>query len=79
MQKIITGLGFVLRNDSCEHSSVVFEAGNIAENRKILGMSQRELAECLGVSIHTIQSWEQDKRKPSQLAVKFMNFLLAKK
>lgn len=79
MANLLSGYGLVLPNDSSHRSNTALDVGSIAASRKRLGLSQRELAESLGVSLHTVQSWEQDRRKPSQLAVKFMRFLFDKK
>jgi len=35
------------------------------EARRNVGLSQREFAEILGVSVRTLQAWEQGKRYPS--------------
>ena len=39
-----------------------------ARVRKASGLSQREFAEILGVSVRTLQDWEQGRRKPSGAA-----------
>lgn len=36
------------------------------EARQQIGLSQREFAEILGVSVRTLQAWEQGKRNPSK-------------
>lgn len=38
------------------------------EARQNVGLSQREFAEILGVSVRTLQAWEQGKRHPSKAA-----------
>lgn len=57
------------------HSAETSTPEAIITNRKRLGLSQQELAEGLGVSIHTVQSWEQGRREPRTVAVKFMKML----
>lgn len=37
--------------------------------RMDLGLSQQEFADKIFYSIHTVQAWEQDVRKPSKKAV----------
>ena len=41
-----------------------FTAKDIAALRKYLSLSQRDLAERLGISIDTLQNWEQDRTAP---------------
>lgn len=36
----------------------------IKELRKLTGMSQREFAEYFGISVRTIQEWEQERKSP---------------
>ena len=38
------------------------------EARQNVGLSQQEFAEILGVSVRTLQAWEQGKRNPSKAA-----------
>ncbi len=40
------------------------EPANVKQIRAQLGMSQREFAQLLGVSVATIQNWEQNRRQP---------------
>jgi len=44
---------------------IPYSPQHLQELRKTFGMSQRELAEELGVSIVTVQKWEQGKNEPS--------------
>ena len=37
----------------------------VAETRARVGLSQREFARLLGVSVRTLQEWEQGRRAPS--------------
>ena len=39
-----------------------------AEARASIGMSQQEFAELLGVSVRTLQDWEQGRREPTGAA-----------
>lgn len=48
------------------HEVTVNEA---IEARHKVGLSQREFADIMGVSIRTLQAWEQGKRQPSGSAV----------
>lgn len=49
----------------------------IIEIRQKTGMSQAQFAKLLGVSIRTLQEWEQGRRKPSGAAASLL--LLAEK
>ena len=41
------------------------EVSPAAEARNKVGMSQSEFAKLLGVSVRTLQDWEQGRREPS--------------
>jgi len=47
--------------------------------RQQLGLSQRELAEQLGVTVRAIQAWEGGTRIPSPLAERAMELLADQK
>ena len=40
------------------------EAADVKQIRESLGLSQREFALLLGVSVATVQNWEQSRRQP---------------
>lgn len=40
---------------------------NIKEKRKAKNITQAELAKMLGISIKTLQNWEQGRCKPSRI------------
>jgi putative transcriptional regulator len=40
------------------------EPGDVAALRRFIGLSQAKFAEALGISVHTLRNWEQDRRKP---------------
>lgn len=44
----------------------------IAEVRAKVGLAQSEFAKLLGVSVRTLQDWEQDRRTPSGAAQTLM-------
>lgn len=45
------------------------ELSPIAEARQKSGLSQSRFSELLGVSVRTLQDWEQGRRKPSKAAM----------
>jgi putative transcriptional regulator len=38
--------------------------GDVAALRRFICLTQREFAEALGISIHTLRNWEQDRVTP---------------
>jgi putative transcriptional regulator len=45
--------------------------------RKTLGMSQRGFAKLVGVSVKTLQNWEQGRRQPTGPAAVLLTVLVA--
>ena len=42
-----------------------FESGeDIAALRKFTGLTQKEFAQAMEISVHTLRNWEQGRRKP---------------
>jgi putative transcriptional regulator len=50
------------------HAKTV-ELSPVVEARQKAGLSQSRFAELLGVSLRTLQDWEQGRRKPSRAAM----------
>jgi len=50
-------------------------APRVAGIRDRLGLSQREFAKLLGVSVDTLQNWEQSRRQPSGPAAVLLRVL----
>jgi putative transcriptional regulator len=40
------------------------EAGDVAALRRFICLTQEQFAEALGISVHTLRNWEQDRVKP---------------
>ena len=54
-----------IRRGEAEPSRVVeFAPVNVKEIRRRLGKSQSEFARMIGVSVSTLQNWEQGRRRP---------------
>lgn len=48
--------------------TTVIEVSTATEARNRIGLSQAEFANMLGVSVRTLQDWEQGRREPSGAA-----------
>lgn len=48
--------------------TIDLELSPVTEARKKAGLSQAKFAELLGVSVRTLQDWEQGRRQPSRAA-----------
>lgn len=40
------------------------EAGDVAALRRFVCLTQEQFAQALGISVHTLRNWEQDRVKP---------------
>lgn len=40
------------------------QAGDVAALRRFVCLTQREFARALGISVHTLRNWEQDRVRP---------------
>jgi putative transcriptional regulator len=56
--------GAILRGDKTAERVFVIEAPDVQEVRRSFGMTQAEFARMLGISIDTLQNWEQGRRHP---------------
>jgi len=63
-KEILDGIREIKRG---EHGRVI-NVPEIASVRESLGLSQAKFAELLGVSVRTLQDWEQGRRAPSGAA-----------
>jgi putative transcriptional regulator len=57
-----------IKSGSVGHVETV-EIPAVVEARQKTGLSQTRFAELLGVSVRTLQDWEQGRRKPSKAAM----------
>ena len=42
---------------------------DIAALRRFVGLTQTRFAEAMGISVHTLRNWEQDRRRPEGPAI----------
>jgi len=56
--------GAILRGEKEPARKFMIEAPNVKQIRQQYELSQREFAALLGVSIKTLQNWEQGRRTP---------------
>ena len=62
--EILQGLREIKRG----HIGRVVNVTDVAKTREKTGLSQARFAELLGVSVRTLQDWEQGRRAPSRAA-----------
>lgn len=63
-QEILDGLRELKRGETGR----VINVPSVSEIREKTGLSQKEFARLLGVSVRTLQDWEQGRRAPSGAA-----------
>ena len=54
-----------------------YDAESVKSVRKLLGASQSIFARFLGVTVKTVQSWEQGQSTPSDMACRFLDEIRA--
>ena len=52
-----------------------WETGDLAALRKFLGLTQKQFSKRIGISIDTLQNWEQDRRQPEGPAKALLRIL----
>ncbi len=73
LQKSIKEGGRILKGKSKARRVFDFNNPDPRVIREILGLSQSKFAKLLGISVSTLQNWEQGRRKPDGPAKVLLN------
>ena len=57
-------MGAIMRGEDIPHRRTVMTSVNVKALRERLGLTQNEFSGMIGVSIKTLQNWEQGRREP---------------
>ena len=67
--------GAILRGQRKPSRRFVAEASSVRAIRERTSLSQSEFADLIGVSIKTLQNWEQDRRRPTGPAAALLQII----
>ncbi len=67
--------GEILRGQRKASRRFVVEASGVRAIRERTSLSQSEFANLIGVSIKTLQNWEQDRRRPTGPAAALLQII----
>ena len=67
--------GAILRGQRKPSRSFVVEASGVRAIRERTSLSQSEFATLIGVSVKTLQNWEQDRRRPTGPAAALLQII----
>jgi putative transcriptional regulator len=67
--------GSILRGEKDASRRFVVEASGVRAIRERTKLSQPEFASLMGVSVKTLQNWEQDRRKPTGPAAALLRII----
>jgi putative transcriptional regulator len=67
--------GAILRGENQTARRTVVHSPKVRAIRKRTGLSQSEFARLIGVSVKTLQNWEQDRRQPTGPAVALLRII----
>lgn len=57
-------MGSIMRGEKAPHRRTVVTKTNVKHLREKTGLTQAEFSKMIGVSIRTLQNWEQGRREP---------------
>jgi putative transcriptional regulator len=67
--------GAILRGQKKPSRRTVIGGSRVRVIREQPSLSQSEFARLIGVSVKTLQNWEQDRRRPTDPAVALLNII----
>lgn len=67
--------GAILRGQSKPARRFIVEASGVRAIRERTALSQSEFASLIGVSVKTLQNWEQDRRRPTGPAAALLRII----
>ena len=67
--------GDILRGQKIASRCFVVEAAGVRAIRERTSLSQSEFASLIGVSVKTLQNWEQDRRSPAGPAAALLRII----
>jgi putative transcriptional regulator len=67
--------GAILRGEKRPARRVTMGASGVRAIRERTSLSQSEFAQLIGVSIKTLQNWEQDRRRPTGPAAALLSVI----
>lgn len=62
--KSVKQMGSIMRGESIPHRRTVLSTVDVKALRERLGLTQNQFSGMIGVSIKTLQNWEQGRREP---------------
>ncbi len=62
--KSVKQMGGIMHGEDVPHRRTVVTTNNVKELRERTGLTQAEFSEMIGVSVRTLQNWEQGRREP---------------
>jgi len=67
--------GAILRGQKKPSRRIVVSASGVRTIRERTSLSQSEFARLIGVSVKTLQNWEQDRRRPTGPAAALLRII----
>jgi len=67
--------GAILRGEDTTARRIVLGSPEVRAIRERTNLSQSEFAHLIGVSVKTLQNWEQDRRRPTGPAVALLRII----